>query len=253
MGYDPERHHRRSIRLRGYDYGQPGRYFVTICVQGRGCLFGDVVNGEVRLSKAGVVVESWWGTIPRRFPGVTLDAYVVMPNHLHGIVMIESNDRWDSVAENKRRVSLPRIVQWFKSATTSDYQRGVISDGWEPIAGRLWQRNYYEHVVRDEADLKRIREYIAENPARWAEDEEHPERHPWDIGVVGADRRVCPVLVLAIQRQLAAGLPAEYSSTERAEKAAAVYQHIFDAYAGAGQSIYRLDGWVSGARAAYHV
>jgi REP element-mobilizing transposase RayT len=123
-----------------------------------------------------VVIDSWWGTIPRRFPSVGLDAYVVMPNHLHGIVVIEGGEPQHGDAVGVERVSLSRIVQWFKSATTNDYQRGVTMDGWEPFAGRLWQRNYYEHVVRDETDLDRIRWYIMENPARWAEDDENPER-----------------------------------------------------------------------------
>jgi REP element-mobilizing transposase RayT len=88
MTYDPERHHRRSIRLRGYDYRQAGAYFVTICVQDRACLFGEVVDGDMRLSKAGENVQAVWNDLPRRFPGIDLDAFVVMPNHVHGIVFL---------------------------------------------------------------------------------------------------------------------------------------------------------------------
>jgi putative transposase len=168
MRFDPERHHRRSIRWRGWDYGWAGAYFVTLCVQERLCLFGGVVDGEMRLSVAGMVVESWWGTIPARFPRVELDAYVVMPNHVHGILVFKDGDGDDA------GLFLGRVVQWFKTTTQSDYRLGVRTEGWEPYAGRLGQRNYYEHVVRDERDLDRIRGYIGENPGRWAMDEENP-------------------------------------------------------------------------------
>jgi REP-associated tyrosine transposase len=172
--YDPERHRRRSIRLRGYDYSLPGAYFVTICVQDRACLFGEVIDGVVRLSTAGLVVDSWWGMIPRRFPGVELDAYVVMPNHLHGIVALQTTE--DGMERTAAGVSLPDVMQWFKSETTTDYRQGVEADGWEPFRGRLWQRNYHDHIVRDDRDLERIRKYIEGNPSKWHDDEENPAR-----------------------------------------------------------------------------
>jgi len=87
--YDPEKHHRRSIRLRGYDYTQPGAYFVTIVTRNRECLFGDVVDGNVALNEYGHVVHACWKAIPDHFPNVTLDAFVVMPNHVHGIIVID--------------------------------------------------------------------------------------------------------------------------------------------------------------------
>ena len=97
MPYDPNRHHRRSIRLKGYDYSQAGAYFITICTQDRACLFGKVVNGEMRLNDAGHMVLAEWNMLPERFPHVVLDAFVVMPNHVHGIVVI-TNPATDDTA-----------------------------------------------------------------------------------------------------------------------------------------------------------
>jgi REP element-mobilizing transposase RayT len=128
----------------------------------------------MRLSGAGLVAESWWGTIPRRFAGVEVDACVVMPNHLHGVIVLRASE--DGMERAAGDVSLARAVQWFKSATTADYRRGVEMEGWEPFRGRLWQRTYYDHIVRDERDLERIRNYIEANPGNWHEDENNPQR-----------------------------------------------------------------------------
>ena len=178
--FDPNRLHRRSIRVKGYDYALSGMYFVTICAQERVCLFGEVDEEVVSLSIAGLMVESWWRAIPTRFSGTTLDAMVVMPNHVHGIVVIEATEEPAASAEGGqgrhiglplqreaglagagRRVradsnrelaiprdpSLPRIVQWFKTMTTNDYLHGVKHHGLPPFRNRLWQRNYYEHII----------------------------------------------------------------------------------------------------------
>nr|WP_290668227.1 transposase [Ardenticatena sp.] len=186
MPYDPEKHHRRSIRLKGYDYAQPGAYFVTICTQHRACLFGAVVGGEMRVNDAGRMVQRWWDELNRKFPTVQTDAFVVMPNHIHGIIIIHPadthpNDTRDAHA-GKRGVHrgayigapLPKIVQWFKTMTTNEYIRHVKNDGWPPFHKRLWQRNYYEHIIRNEQSLNRIRRYIVENPLRWYLDRENP-------------------------------------------------------------------------------
>jgi len=317
MRYDPERHHRRSIRLRGYDYRAVGAYFITIVAQDRACLFGEVVEGAMRLNDAGRMVERWWLELNCRFPHVLTDAYVVMPNHFHGIVVIHSPPpdttappdvgadlrvcpdsmgahgvgadlrvrpntrvcpdsggahagaplqrvRPDStgtpdvgadlrvcpdsmgahgvgadlrVRPNTRvcpdsggahagaplqrvrpdstgtpdvgadlrvcpdsmgahgvgadlrvrpntRVCpdsggahtgapLPTIVQWFKTMTTNEYIRMVKHAGWTPFQGRLWQRNYYEHIIRNERALERIRDYILTNPLHWHLDREN--------------------------------------------------------------------------------
>jgi len=196
--YDPQRHHRRSIRLKGYDYAQPSAYFVTICTQDRACLFGEVVDGQMRLNDAGRMVQRWWDELNRKFPHIRTDAFVVMPNHIHGIVVIEpvgatpvgadlrvcpdnervcpDNESGADVRLHGARIGAPlsEIVRWFKTMTTNDYIRGVKQYGWTPFYGRLWQRNYYEHIVRDEASLERVRQYIAENPLHWSSDPENP-------------------------------------------------------------------------------
>lgn len=192
MPYDPDRHHRRSIRLRGYDYALPGAYFVTIVTQGRECLFGNVVNGEMRLNDAGRMVERWWLELARKFPTVALDAFVVMPNHIHGIIAIVGADlrvrpadlrvRPDAEGTQDHRgthagVPLPKIIQWFKTMITNEYIRHVKNHAWTRFRGRLWQRNYHEHIIRTDRLWDKIRRYILENPARWQEDTENPFCH----------------------------------------------------------------------------
>jgi len=158
--------HRRSIRLQDYDYSRNGAYFVTICVQDRGVLFGDIVEGEMRLNDAGRMVERWWVELGNKFPSVETDKYIVMPNHFHGIIILVGADLC------VRPIS--EIVQWFKTMTTNKYICGIKSLGWIPFNARLWQRNYYERVIRNEDELTRIRQYIADNPAQWAHDRENP-------------------------------------------------------------------------------
>ena len=176
--YDPTRHHRRSIRLPAYDYAQPGAYFVTICSQNRECLFGDMMNGEMILNQRGEVVERTWRELAECYPGVEVDAFVIMPNHVHGIIVLVGAGpracpgRPQGVAPT---MSLPDVVHRFKSLTTTRYRTGVLQDGWQPFPGRLWQRNYYEHVIRDEEELNRIRQYIIDNPGRWQDDVENPD------------------------------------------------------------------------------
>jgi REP-associated tyrosine transposase len=176
MRYDPHKHHRRSIRLRGYDYAASGRYFVTICVQGRRCLFGTIVEGELALNDAGRIVGAVWEALPERFPTIAPDVYVVMPNHFHAVVSITEALATPEPSEGSLRLlqTLGDIVGVFKSLTTYAYIRGVHEQGWPPFDRRLWQRNYYEHIIRDEAALARIRAYIENNPACWAADQLHP-------------------------------------------------------------------------------
>ncbi len=185
MTYDPDRHHRRSIRLRGYDYSQAGAYFVTICTNNRECLFGEVVDGAIRLNEAGRMVESVWNGMPTFYPGVITDAFVVMPNHIHGIVVLvgaapRGRPDFGPPADRGQpqgvapTLSIPDVVHRFKTMTTKRYTDGVKRSGWPPFPGRLWQRNYYEHIVRNEESLNRIRRYIADNPARWSFDRENP-------------------------------------------------------------------------------
>ena len=182
MRYDPTRHHRRSIRLFGYDYRGAGAYFVTICTQNRECVFGEVVQGQTNLNGSGQMVESVWRQFPQQYTGVEVDGFVVMPNHVHGIITLvgagpracpDGSGQPHGVAPTGT-MSLADVVQRFKSLTTAKYRRGVHRDGWLPFPGRLWQRNYYERIIRDEEEMNRIRRYIMENPARWGDDPENP-------------------------------------------------------------------------------
>lgn len=189
MKYDPHRHHRRSIRLPGYDYAQAGAYFVTICTQNRELMFGEVVKGQMILNGPGQMVESVWRELPQHYPGVEVDTFVVMPNHLHGVIILvgagpracPDNPGQPQGARGQPQgvaptgtMSLPDVVHRFKSLTTARYRRGILHGRWLPFPGRLWQRNYYERVIRDDAELHRIRQYIIDNPARWSEDPENP-------------------------------------------------------------------------------
>ena len=175
MKYEPEKHHRRSIRLQGYDYSQPGAYFVTICTQDRACLFGDVVNDEMELNALGVIVRKEWFRSADIRQEIKLhhDEFVVMPNHVHGIVWLIGDDvgahgraplQWQRLAK-----SLGSFIAGFKSAVTK-----CINEYRHTPGTPVWQRNYYEHVIRDDASLDRTRQYIIDNPARWAFDRENP-------------------------------------------------------------------------------
>ena len=164
--FEGQRRRKNRLRLEGYDYSDAGAYFVTVVTQGRVCLFGDVVDGEMRLNEAGEVVRQGWQSLAGRYGHVGLDAYVVMPNHLHGVVVLD-----DGGSESlELRKPLGRLIGSFKTITT---QR--VNDILGTRDRRLWQRNFYEHVVRDEEDLDRIRDYIAGNPAGWDKDEENPD------------------------------------------------------------------------------
>ena len=178
MYYNPERHHRRSIRLREYDYSLPGAYFVTICTQRRECLFGEVIEGEMRLSPYGRAATECWSDLPNHYGYVELDEFVIMPNHVHGIITIPGAADFDVGAGLKpaptgpvsaKRHGLPEIVRGFKTFSSRRINRFRKSPG-QPV----WQRNYYEHVVRGDADLDRIRKYVQDNPAKWAEDSDNP-------------------------------------------------------------------------------
>ena len=175
MPYNPDTYRRRSIRLKGYDYTQAGAYFVTVVTYGRECLFGDVVDGDMVLNENGqIIVEEWVRTADIR-PNVSLDVFIVMPNHIHGIIMIAdgrgtlqrapTTERFGQPTSN----SIPTIIRLFKSVTT---KRINVVRG-RP-GGAAWQRNYYEHIIRDEEDLCRIREYIVNNPLQWEVDRENP-------------------------------------------------------------------------------
>jgi putative transposase len=183
--------HRHSLRLKGYDYSQAGAYFVTICAHCRKCLFGEVVGSEMNVNEFGLAVQAVWEDLPVHYPHVMTDAFVVMPNHVHGVFVLGAEDlavgagfkpaRTDpsrpadaegskSVRTMLRRHGLSEIVRGLKSfsARRINVMRGTSG-------AAVWQRNYYEHVIRGDADYNRIAEYVANNPLRWKEDTLHPE------------------------------------------------------------------------------
>ncbi len=173
------RGHRKTIRLRDYDYSDPGGYFLTICTHSREELLGKIVNQEMRLSGPGEVVRQWWLRLEERFPDVELDSCIIMPNHIHGIVIILEKERKDVGAlhelplqdtkRTRRRMVLPRVVGYFKMNSAKQVNRLSVSS-----ANPLWQRNHYEHVIRNQYELSKIREYIENNPAKWDLDRENP-------------------------------------------------------------------------------
>ncbi len=184
----PRRH---SIRLKNYDYSQSGLYYITICTQGRIELFGKIVENKIILNDAGKMIEKIWLKIPKIFPNARLHEYIIMPNHFHAIVeIIELSVGAESISarniniKTKRldmesippkgkiieKVSLPKIVQTFKRYTTVEYIKMVKQNLLPPFKKRIWQRNYYEHIIRDEKDYLKIAEYIISNPLKWEED-----------------------------------------------------------------------------------
>jgi REP element-mobilizing transposase RayT len=188
MTFNPEIHHRRSIRLKDYDYSQAGAYFVTICTWQFECLFGDIVEGGMRLNELGRVVLAEWNRTTEIRKEIELDVAVVMPNHFHGIICIV-DDRTTVGATGRsplppgpRPRSLGAFVGGFKAATTK--QINIIRDN---PGCPVWQRNYYERVIRNETELERAREYIINNPQKWALDKDNPQL----IGCRG-DRPVAP-------------------------------------------------------------
>ncbi len=184
-------HNRRSLRLPGYDYSQPGAYFVTICVQHREARFGNIARDEMIIDDAGKMVYAEWQRLPARFATMELDAFVVMPNHLHAIVrIVDSTDVGEIRVEASQRAgtspaptdqtarpTLSDMVGAFKSITTDEYIRGVKKSGWLRFDGRLWQRNFYDHIIRDDRELNAIRQYIQNNPAKWEMDRDNPVGH----------------------------------------------------------------------------
>jgi REP element-mobilizing transposase RayT len=232
MPYNSNIHHRRSIRLKRYDYTQRGAYFVTICTHQRNCLFGEIVDGEIKLNTNGEIARGSWLSIPRHFKNVELDEFVIMPNHLHGIIIIDSSEVVGEALANQdfsqlfsevvgealanqdfsqlfsevagealanqdcskqqnlssqcfaptvytgetvkingtKPQSLAAITQNYKSVSTRQINRMNKAKG-----NVIWQRNYYEHIIRNEEALNNIREYIVNNSINWVKDQENPD------------------------------------------------------------------------------
>jgi len=229
MKYDPSKHHRRSIRLKGYDYSQKGRYFVTICVQNRECLFGRISNRKMVLNDAGKMVEKWVHELENKFPDIICGEFIVMPNHFHIIIINTGKintilgtdlrvcphditgehigetgeyigetgehlgetgeyigelgehlgelgehlgEHGEHLGELGEHIGSPlhKIVQWFKTMSTNEYIRGVKTLGWQRFNGKLWQRNYWERIIRDDQSFANISNYIIRNPEKWNAD-----------------------------------------------------------------------------------
>jgi putative transposase len=172
MAYNPEIHHRRSIRLKNYDYTQEGAYFITICTQDRQCIFGDIKKGEMQLNLLGTIADKYWQEIPQHFPHIKLDVFVVMPNHVHGILWIVKRIARETKTKDYGKMtpgSISTVIRSYKSAVTKKInlicnQKGMAS---------VWQRNFYEHINRDEESLSEIRKYILNNPLDWDNDDEN--------------------------------------------------------------------------------
>jgi REP element-mobilizing transposase RayT len=172
MPYDPDKHHRRSIRLPGYDYRHDGMYFVTLCTQDRALLFGTVTDGTMTPSDCGQIVVDSWQWLAQQYPYVSLDLSVLMPNHFHGILIIgeEADDPNAGASRSAptsiiKRKPLGRLIGAFKTVSTKQINQLRDTPG-----AFVWQRNYYEHIIRSERSLYNIRQYIETNPARWMED-----------------------------------------------------------------------------------
>lgn len=175
MTFNNSSPHRQSVRLPDFDYSQPGAYFVTIVTQDRKMLFGQIVGGEMELNDIGRMVRAAWIAIPEHYPMVELDEFVIMPNHFHGIIAICVGAR-HAVPQKAGATegfghpvsgSLSTILRSFKSATTKAFHEffGHAEES-------LWQRSFYEHVIRNERDYRAIYDYIVANPMNWEMDEE---------------------------------------------------------------------------------
>lgn len=182
---------RKKLRLPDYDYSQEGWYFVTICVKDRKCLFGEVVNGEMVLNEVGKIVDREWNKTSEIRKNVSLDVCIVMPNHIHGIIIIESQNvgvcRWQT--RTKRGLesqSIGSLINHFKSACTKQIKI-FFPEKFEQPLETIWQRNYYEHVIRNEKSLNEIQNYILNNPLKWEYDKENPARKSNKQGLPAAN------------------------------------------------------------------
>jgi len=179
-------HIRKSIRLEGFDYSRPGAYFVTICSHERGDAFGEIRNGQIELNPIGHIIGRRWQWLPEQYDHIELDEWLIMPDHLHGIVYILNNSSGisggggvlscsgvsrDATIRPSKSKSLGSLIDTFKTISTKKINE--ISDAPGMI---IWQRNFYEHIIRDEFELNHIRDYIINNPLRWELDNGNPSK-----------------------------------------------------------------------------
>ena len=181
MKYNPKIHHRKSIRLKGYDYSQAGLYFVTMCCQNREHMYGHIENGKMILNEPGLMIEKWYYELENKFLDIKCDEMMIMPNHFHCIIENIGADL--CICPNTKQIlgeqqilgehigsPLHRVVQWFKTMSTNEYIRGVKTKNWKRFDGKLWQRNYWEHIIRNEKSHHTISDYIRNNPHNWDDD-----------------------------------------------------------------------------------
>lgn len=173
---------RRSIRLQNYDYSQAALYYVTLCTQGKVCLFGYISENEMKLNKAGRMIEQWYYKIESKFNDIICHDMIIMPNHTHFVLQntgIVGADPCvcpeNNTAGEHAGSPLHEIIQWFKTMTTNDYIKGVKENKWQPFNGKVWQRNYYEHIIRTMTDYNNIAKYILHNPSDWQGDNYYME------------------------------------------------------------------------------
>jgi REP-associated tyrosine transposase len=176
----PNQPRRVSLRLPDFDYSQEGAYFITICVKGRKFLFGNIVGSEMNLNEFGKIAAATWDDLSSYNPAIELDAFTAMPNHVHGIIIITGAGELGSISDSpintggetpplQKPPALGQILGYYKYQSA-----GRINALRKPVGAAVWQRGYYEHVIRDEQSLNRIREYIIGNPLRWHLDRENP-------------------------------------------------------------------------------
>ena len=180
--YNPNIHNRKSIRLKGYDYSQAGLYFITICCQNRECRFGKIENDEMILNEFGNIAYTEWLKLPERFPNFKLDVFQIMPNHMHSIIALNDvfvgagftpaqndNQPNDDIRATARVApTISDIVGAYKSLVANGCLN--IYKSKNKSMGKLWQRNYHEHIIRNEQSYQTISEYIINNPVKWTED-----------------------------------------------------------------------------------
>jgi len=154
------RYSRKSLRLKHYDYSSSGAYFITLCINHRALLLGEIKDGKINPNHAGAMVTYWFNKLEQKFTDIKCDIFVCMPNHIHFILHKTANT-------NVPVSNLGTVIQWFKTMTTNDYIRGVKNHHWPSFKGKLWQRNYWERIIRNEQELQKIREYILNNPTQW--------------------------------------------------------------------------------------
>jgi putative transposase len=209
MKYNPDIHHRHSIRLKGYDYSKEGLYFITICTQNMEHIFGEIIDGKMILNNAGKMINKIYNELEKIFPNIKLHEYIIMPNHFHCIIEIvvvgadsisarvlkdsisarvlsdsisarvlsdlhnNSNDKPKTRGDMESPptiTTIPNIIQTFKRYTTIEYIKMVKQNILPPFDKHIWQRNYYEHIIRNEETYLKISNYIINNPLNWKED-----------------------------------------------------------------------------------